>query len=145
MLIRKGDVSPKDNKQYKYESPYLKNVNSNANINKVPQNIVPSKVNAPIGNNNLNIRPISSNNNQKPIIAGNNIVSSIKKVPAGMPEPKKVGGQIKIAENLIKGGNYNYNYNKNAQPSAIARPPSGQRPDSGKAAGNVGGRYVIKK
>jgi hypothetical protein len=57
-----------------------------------------------------------------------------------------VGNQIKIAENLIKGNNYNYNYNNiknNVQPqSNLLRPASGHKADPVKIGGN---RYVIKK
>jgi len=116
LLIKKNDLSPKDAKQYKYESPYVKNgpvnnINVNNNYSNQKQQLIsnnsnnnPQKVVIP-----SNIRPSSSKgeNNQK-VIASNNVVQSIKKVV--VPEQKKIGNQIKIAENLIKGNNYNYNY-----------------------------------
>jgi hypothetical protein len=109
--------------------------------------VLPPKSNNPvIGSNNINMRPISSNNNQKVVLnnPSSNIVNSIKKVV--VPEQKKVGNQIKIAENLIKGNNYNYNYNNiknNVQPqSNLLRPASGHKADPVKIGGN---RYVIKK
>jgi NIMA (never in mitosis gene a)-related kinase len=144
LLIKKNDISPKDNKQYKYESPYLKNVANNVNpVSK--QNVVLPK------SNNNNVRPISSKveNNQKILVnhnvnVNNNVVNSIKKVV--VPE-KKIGNQIKIAENLIKNNNYNYNYNNNVksnnQPqNNFLRPSSGQKVEPVKVANH---RIIIKK
>lgn len=143
----KKDVSPLDPKQYKYESPYLKNIgNNNININK-QQNIIPPKNNILV-NNNVNMRPVSSKvDNQRVLINNpNNIVSSIKKVV--VPD-RKIGNQIKVSENLIKNNNYNYNYNNiknNAQgPSSLLRPNNGQKADPVKIIGNQGNRYIIKK
>jgi hypothetical protein len=142
----KKDISPLDPKQYKYESPYLKNVGNNVNVNKPHQNVVPQKNN--IINNNINMRPISSKNeNQRVLINNhNNIISSNKKVV--VPD-RKIGNQIKVSENLIKNNNYNYNYNNmknNAQPqNNILRPGSGHRGEPVKVIGNQGNRYIIKK
>jgi hypothetical protein len=143
----KKDISPLDPKQYKYESPYLKNVGNNVNLNKPQQNVVLQKNNV-IANNNVNMRPISSKvDNQRIIINNpNNIVSSNKKVV--VPD-RKIGNQIKVSENLIKNNNYNYNYNNmknNAQAqNNLVRPSSGHRGDPVKVMGNPGNRYIIKK
>jgi len=143
----KKDISPLDPKQYKYESPYLKNVGNNVNLNKPQQNVVLQKNNI-IANNNVNMRPISSKvDNQRIIINNpNNIVSSNKKVV--VPD-RKIGNQIKVSENLIKNNNYNYNYNNmknNAQAqNNLVRPSSGHRGDPVKVMGNPGNRYIIKK
>jgi len=150
-IIKKIEPSHNDAKQYKYESPYLKNANNNVNNYKSPQSILQPKSNNIGINNNLNMRPISSNN-QKVVINGNvniggNIVNSIKKVAA--PE-RKIGNQIKVAENLIKNNNnaYNYNYNNvksGNQPQGqnnFLRPSSGNKVDPIRIAGN---RNIIKK
>lgn len=156
-LIKKSDISPREVKQYKYESPYIKNANNNANINnniKVPpQSLLQQKNNNIVANNNINMRPISSKDQKAVILvnnnvnAGGNVVNSIKKIV--VPE-RKIGNQIKISENLIK-NNYNNNYSnvKSGNPpqnqNNFIRPSSGYKPEPVKIANNAGNRYIIKK
>lgn len=143
LLLRKNEISPKEVKQYKYESPYVKN--NNQLLNNKPNNLInpASKIVVP----SSNARPISSKveNNQKAAVMiqhnNNNVVSSIKKI--AVPE-KKIGNQVRVAENLIKNNNYNYNYNNvksnNQQPNFL-RPSSGNRVEPVK----VGNRVIINK
>jgi len=103
---------------------------------------------------NNNIRPVSSKPDNQKIIPSNNpiqisrdVVNSIKK-PV-VPE-KKIGNQIKIAENLIKNNNYNYNYNNvkgnnNPQPNNFLRANQNNKVEPVKVANAGGNRGYIKK
>ena len=103
-MVKKNDLSQNENKQYKYESPYIKNNNNvinnvnagNNNLNNYNSNNnnIKQSINPQIKNNN--VRPVSSKVENIPkniasnIVSNNyinnNIVSSIKKVV--VPEKK---------------------------------------------------------
>lgn len=112
-----------------------------------PQGIIQPKSNNIVANNNINMRPISSNN-QRIVVNNNigmNVVNSIKKII--VPE-RKIGNQIKIADNLIKkDNNYNYNYNNiksaNQPQNNYLRPSSANKVDPVRIV--AGNRIIIKK